>query len=230
MAFSTRRGGVSQPPYDALNLGRSTSDRREAVEQNRRRLLTALGLDSTQLATAGQVHGAAVIRAREAGLHPACDALVTTEPGLTLAVSAADCLPVLLSSTRGVAAVHAGWRGAAAGAPTAAMRALMACSEAAPSEVRAHLGPCIRDCCYRVGIEVARRFPHCAVWRDNDTMYLSLPAAVRHALLEEGVPPDAIEDTGACTSCEPHWYFSHRRDHGETGRQWGLIARVDSET
>jgi hypothetical protein len=227
MAFSTRRGGISQPPYDALNLGRSTRDRPEAVEQNRRRLLSALGLDSTRLATAGQVHGATVTRAREGGLHPACDALVTTAPGLTVAVSAADCLPVLLTGPRAVAAVHAGWRGAAAGAPAAALRALMACSEAAPSQVHAHLGPCIRDCCYRVGIDVARIFPEGAVRRDHDSLYLSLPVAVRQALVDEGVPPDAIEDTGACTSCEPHWYFSHRRDHGETGRQWGLVALVD---
>ena len=78
MAFSTRRGGISQAPYDALNLGRSTRDRLQTVDRNRHLILTALGLDPTRLATAGQVHGATVARARAPGLHPACDALVTT--------------------------------------------------------------------------------------------------------------------------------------------------------
>ena len=144
-------------------------------------------------------------------------------------MSAADCLPVLLTGARVVAAVHAGWRGAAAGAPTAALRALCACSGTEPPQVHAHFGPCIRDCCYRVGVEVARRFPDSALRHDRDSPYLSLPAAVRLALLEAGMRPDAIEDTGACTACEPHWYFSHRRDHGETGRHWGLVALVDVE-
>src|SRR5262249_52519686 len=93
-----------------------------------------------------------------------------------------------------------------------------------PERVEAHLGPCIRDCCYVVGREVSRQFPGSACREVDGEIRLSLPAAVRERLLEAGLRSVALADTGACTACEPHWYFSHRRDRGLTGRQWGLIA------
>src|SRR5206468_2874669 len=82
-------GGGGPPPYETVNLGRSTGDRPEAVTENRRRMLVALGLSPERLATAGQVHGAAVARADSPGHYEACDALVTRTPGLALAISAA---------------------------------------------------------------------------------------------------------------------------------------------
>ena len=223
-AFSTRRGGVSEGPYRSLNLGRSTGDRPLSVAENRRRLLVSLGLDPDRLATAGQVHGTAVTRAVAPGLHPDCDALLTTTPGLALAVTAADCLPILYGAPGAVAAAHSGWRGTAAGAPEAALVALCGAAGVAPGAVSIHLGPGIRGCCYRVGPEVADRFPEAALRRDGDTIHLDLPSAVRLRLLAAGVPSGAIHDTNACTCCNPDWYFSHRRDHGLTGRQWGVAA------
>src|SRR5262245_30382001 len=86
LAFSTRLGGRSAPPYDALNLGRSTADDPANVEWNRGHLLVSLGLDVARLATAGQVHGAEVTEVREPGLHRETDALVTRVPGIPLAV------------------------------------------------------------------------------------------------------------------------------------------------
>ncbi|MEK7330425.1 MAG: laccase domain-containing protein, partial [Candidatus Eisenbacteria bacterium] len=121
LAFSTRRGGVSDGPYHSLNLGRSSRDRPEAVDENRRRLLVALGIDPARLANAGQTHGAAVARVAGPGLHPGCDALLTTTPGLALAVTAADCLPILYAAPGAVAAAHSGWRGTAEGAPEVAL-------------------------------------------------------------------------------------------------------------
>ena len=226
MGFTTRRGGVSRAPYDTLNLGRSTADDLAAVSENRRRLLTALGLDPERLATAGQIHGADTLTVAAPGLAGPGDALVTTRRGLVLAVTAADCLPLLLAGAGGVAAVHAGWRGAAAGVAEAALRALSAAAGCAPGQVTAHFGPCIRDCCYEVGEEVAARFPAAAVRRAEAALRLSVPEAVRLRLLEAGVAPEAIHDTGACTACDPEWYYSHRRDRGVTGRHWGVIALV----
>jgi len=95
LAFTTRRGGVSAPPFDTLNLGRSTVDLPGAVRENRRRVLDALGLDPERIVTAGQVHGADVVRADLPGHVPGCDALVTTRAGLALAVTAADCMPLV---------------------------------------------------------------------------------------------------------------------------------------
>ncbi len=224
LAFSTRRGGVSDGPYRSLNLGRSTEDRPEAVEENRRRLLLALGLDPARLATAGQVHGRAVTEVRAPGLHPACDILLTTLPGIPLAVTAADCLPILLTAPGAVAAAHSGWRGTADGAPEAALSAVCSAGRAAPGAVGIHFGPAIRGCCYRVGSEVADRFPAAAVRREGEACWLDLPTAARLRLLAAGADPAAIHDTGACTACDPDWYFSHRRDRGLTGRHWGVVA------
>src|SRR5690349_12073013 len=123
-AFSTRRGGVSPAPYDSLNLGKSTDDDPGHVAENRSRLLAVLGVAPDRLATAGQVHGADVTRVHAPGHHPACDALFTTEAGVALAVTTADCMSILYTSPRGVAAAHSGWRGTAAGMPVAALTAL----------------------------------------------------------------------------------------------------------
>ena len=228
MAFSTRRGGVSEGPYRSLNLGRSTDDRPEAVAENRRRWLSAVGLDPSRFANAGQVHGRAVANVRTPGLKPECDILVTTIPGLTLAVTAADCLPLLFDAPGAVAAAHSGWRGTADGAPEAALSAVCAAAGAGPDRVRVHVGPGIRGCCYQVGPEVAVRFPAAAIRRHAESLGLDLPTAVRLRLIEAGARADAIHDTGACTACDPEWYFSHRRDHGLTGRHWGVIALPSS--
>ena len=227
LAFSTRRGGVSEGPYRSLNLGRSTDDLPDAVAENRRRWLTALGLDPGRFANAGQVHGRTVVRVDTPGLQPSCDALVTTTPGLALAVTAADCLPLLFSAPGAVAAAHSGWRGTADGVPEATLSAVCAAAGVGPGRVSVHLGPAIRGCCYQVGPEVAARFPGEAVRHADDTPWLDLPTAVRLRLIAAGLPPQALYDTRACTACEPHWYFSHRRDRGLTGRHWGVIALAD---
>ncbi len=224
LAFSTRRGGVSSPPYDSLNLGRSVPDRPSAVHENRRRALHALGLDLEHLATAGQVHGAATATVRAPGHSPDHDALVTTVRGVALAVTTADCMSILYAAPDAVGVAHSGWRGTAAGMPRAALQALCAAAAVTPAAVTVHFGPCIRACCYQIGIEVARRFPVAAVFRHGERRMLDLVAAARLQLLDAGVPEPSIADTGACTACDPGWYFSHRRDHGVAGRQWALAA------
>src|SRR5947209_5311704 len=115
LAFSTRRGGVSAPPFDTLNLGRSTADAPDHVATNRARFLHALGLDPARVATAGQVHGTRVAEVRAPGFYPGADALVTRVPGIALAVTSADCLPLLLTAPGAVAVAHSGWRGTADG-------------------------------------------------------------------------------------------------------------------
>jgi hypothetical protein len=224
LAFSTRRGGVSDPPWDTLDLGFSSGDRPESVLENRRRLLASLRLEPERLVTASQVHGTVARLVSRPGLEPGCDALLTRTSGLVLAVATADCMSLLYSAPGAVAAAHAGWRGAAAGLPASALRALCDAAQVAPREVRVALGPCIRSCCYEVGPEVARRFPSSTVDVREGRLHLDLPAVARLQLLEAGLPPGSLEDTGACTACEPAWYFSHRRDAGSTGRLWGLAA------
>lgn len=224
LAFSTRLGGVSAPPWDSLDLGLSSGDRPEAVAENRRRFLAALGLDPGRLVTAGQVHGTRIATVSEPGHVPGCDALLTFVPGLALAVATADCMPLLYSAPGVVAAAHAGWRGAAAGLPAAVLDALHASAGARPGDVRVALGPCIRGCCYEVEDDVAGRFPDAALRRAGDRWRLDLPTVARLALAGAGLPPDAFEDAGVCTACERATCFSHRRDRGRTGRLWGVAA------
>jgi len=224
LAFSTRRGGVSPPPFESLNLGKSTADDAAHVAENRARLLRTLGLDPAALATAGQVHGARVVEVSAPGHQPECDALLTRVPGLALAVTTADCMSLLFTAPGAVAAAHSGWRGSASGMPEATLAAVCASARCAPERVHVHIGPCIRGCCYEVGDDVAARFPAAAVRRTAARPRLDLPTAARIALAIAGVPESQVHDTGACTACEPHWYFSHRRDEGRTGRMWGVAA------
>jgi len=222
LAFSTRRGGVSAPPFDQLNLGRSSADRPEHVTENRRRFLAALGLEAAPLATAGQVHGRRVTRVTAGGHQPECDALLTTARGVVLAVTTADCMSLLFVAPGAVAAVHSGWRGTAAGMPESALEAMCEASGARAQDVTVHLGPCIRGCCYEVGPEVAARFPAESLRREDGRTWLDLPTAAKLQLMARGMT--RFDDTGACTACEPYWYYSHRRDHGSCGRHWAIAA------
>ncbi len=224
LAFSTRRGGVSDAPFDSLNLGRSTPDDPERVAVNRRTLLTRLGLDPARLVTAGQVHGARIVEVSEPGHVPECDALVTRARGLALAVTTADCMPLILTAPGAVAVVHAGWRGAAEGLPALALRELCRVAACAPDRIEAHLGPCIRSCCYEVGAEVAERFAAEALRPWGERWRLDLPVEARRQLGEAGLSPEAFHDVGACTMCEPHFYYSHRRDGAPSGRHWAVAA------
>jgi YfiH family protein len=224
LAFSTRQGGVSRPPWDTLDLGLSCGDRPESVIENRRRVLESLGLEPGDLVTADQVHGTNIRRVSQPGHEPGCDALLTLTPGLALAVATADCMSLLYSAPGAVAIAHAGWRGTAAGLPAATLQALCAAAGVPPDRVKVALGPCIRVCCYDVGPEVAQRFPAAAVQDARGRLRLDLAAVARLQLLRAGLPPGAFEDTGACTACNRDLCFSHRRDAGRTGRLWGLVA------
>ncbi len=223
-AFSTRLGGVSRAPFDSLNLGRSTADDPAAITENRRRLLAALGGAPDRLATVGQVHGTRVLRATTPGLVPDGDALVTTEPGLAVAVTAADCVPLVMAGPHGVAVVHSGWRGTADGMPRAAVEALCELAPIARERVHVYVGPSIRSCCYRVGADVAERFPAATRHLEDGAWHLDLVAACRIHLAAAGIRPEHVSDVGECTACDARRYFSHRRDGGATGRLWAVAV------
>jgi YfiH family protein len=236
--FTTRRGGVSQPPFDQLNLGMKWGDARENVLENRRRLEAASGAD--RLYFAAQVHGAAVVRVR-AGAAPAeiaklkADALCTGNSGVAVAVFVADCVPILLADVRSgaCAAAHAGWRGTAAGVAAAAVRRLRADFGTRPEDVRAALGPAIGPCCFEVGDEVvaaiegalpaARAAGAIRIDARWPKPHVDLKLVNRLLLEAEGVPAAAIDAGPECTSCDPVRFYSFRRDAGVTGQHVGFI-------
>lgn len=234
--FTTRRGGRSTGPLAGLNLALRPGETPENLRHHWALALGALGgagaLDPADLALVTQVHGAAV-RHATGGAGPLAtlgeaDALITCTPGLTLAVRTADCVPVLLAAPGarpGVAAVHAGWRGTAARVVTAALEALLALTGAAPSSVRAAIGPAIGPCCYEVGPEVAAALaaidPGCLHPSPRGRQAADLQGA--NAALLRGAGVDAIATIPRCTACDPE-LFSHRGDGPATGRQAALIA------
>lgn len=234
--FSTRLGGASEGPLASLNLGRSVGDAPERVEENLRRACAAASLDPDELHTVHQVHGAevhrvtAALRGRaRASPRPKADALFTAEPGAALAVSVADCVPILVADPAGrrVAAVHSGWRGTYAEIAARAVEAF-AGEGSSPAALRVAIGPSIRLCCYVVGQELADQFrarfgPEVVVEEDGK-LHLDLVRAIRWSLGRAGVPEEAVEVVPDCTSCEPELYYSHRRDHGNTGRHLAFIA------
>jgi purine-nucleoside/S-methyl-5'-thioadenosine phosphorylase / adenosine deaminase len=229
-AFSTRIGGVSEPPFDSLNLGILTEDDPGSVAENRFRLATALGIDPKQVVFALQVHGKRLIyhdRGGESvsgphigGLRQArqpggeiieADGHVARRPGLAPLVFVADCLPVALYGPGALAMVHAGWRGLAGGILIEAARAVEATGAA--------IGPGIGPCCYEVGEDVRAACDGLGEGVAAGRM-LDLPGVARRQLARAGVAE--VQSAGLCTSCEPALFFSHRRDRGRTGRQAGL--------
>lgn len=231
-AFSTRIGGVSDPPFDGLNLGALTDDGVEAVVENRRLLVAAMGLEPENVAFGHQVHGVELAahgaspsqpafatheitraqRAHTGGTLPMVDGHLMTEPGVAGLVFVADCVPVALSGPNGAAILHCGWRGLAGG--------IVAKGVAAVGATNAAVGPSIGPCCYEVGPEVLAPFDRLGDGVADGRM-LDLPEVTRRLLLEAGV--ERVESSGLCTSCEPELFFSHRRDRGRTGRQAGLV-------
>jgi purine-nucleoside/S-methyl-5'-thioadenosine phosphorylase / adenosine deaminase len=224
-AFSTRLGGVSEGPYEALNVAVKTGDEPDRVRENRHRLAAALGRNPADVVMGRQVHGAELRwhdRRQEPRVYAdvvkspdEVDAQATAEPGLAPLVMVADCLPIAVSGPRGVAMVHGGWRGLAGGIVATA-------GERVQADVAA-IGPGIGPCCYEVGEEVLAQFADLegvAVGR-----MLDLTAVATQLLERSGV--EEIDASGLCTSCNPELLFSHRRDGERTGRQAGLVWRQD---
>ena len=212
--FFTRRGGVSEEPYDSLNVSKKVGDDPAAVEKNRS--IISQAMDGRPSAWVRQVHADGVVWVSEAGFAGEADSLVTAQTDLSLVVAVADCAPVALVSERSVSMVHSGWRGTLSGVAGRTARGM--------GRVWAYIGPCIRGCCYEVSEELAgefaRRFGEGVV----SEHHLSLPAALRVDLERAGV--EEVHDLGLCTGCRSDLFYSHRKHGPLTGRNLAAVARV----
>jgi YfiH family protein len=224
-AATTRLGGVSEGPWSSLNLGQHVGDRPQAVAENRARLTALLALPAAPL-WLDQVHAAQVVGAHEwyAGLR--ADGCFARRPAEVCVVMTADCLPVLLCDRdgRAVAALHAGWRGLAAGVLDSGVAAFERAGSAA-GELLAWLGPAIGIDVYEVGDEVRDAFDRGeerAAFRQNPRgrWQMDLAGLARARLAALGV--DAVHGGDLCTHSAADRFFSHRRD-GRCGRQAALI-------
>lgn len=221
---SDRRGGVSAPPYDTLDVGDHVGDDPDAVAANRARLAEAAGLvDPTRWVWLRQVHGVGVhlATAPTDAQPPEADAAVTATRGLPLAVVTADCAPVALACDDAIGVVHAGHPGLEHGVIEAAVTALRGIGT---GPVHAYLGPCIRPAHYEFGPadleRLVARFGRGVEGRTRaGRPAFDVPAAVRLALASCGV--DDLDDGGICTAASAE-HFSYRRD-GVTGRQVTIV-------
>lgn len=226
---STRGGGTSSHPFDSLNIGLKVGDRATRVRSNRRLLLEATGTSPHRLARAEQVHGAGIAAAERAGLYGGIDALVTSRRDLTLALSTADCFPVVVyaASERTLAAMHVGHAGASAGIIEKGIDTMRKLYSIDTANCIALIGPGICWRCYEVGKELASRFPERFRRNRKGRIHLDLQGFCREELKRKGIPPGRVYESGYCTCCDPELFYSHRRDGGATGRHWTL-ARIRS--
>ena len=230
--IGTRLGGVSSPPFDTLNVSLSVGDDPQRVEENRRRLAALVDIAPTQLVTAWLVHGRDVARVN--GEHrghriPYYDALMTNEPGVPLFMTFADCLPIIVYDPvrRAVALAHAGWRGTAAGIMEHTLLAMHEAYGTRPQEVIVGFGPAIRACHYEVGPDVVEAFrllgrtPPVLHPADNGHARLDLVETNRRQAASLGV--SEFLTASHCTACHTDLFFSHRAEHGQTGR-FGVVV------
>lgn len=214
--FTTRRGGHSLGPFASLNLGLRTDDDPGHVAANQAEVQALAG---RPLARCDQVHGTDIARRdTPGGPTPEADGQLTTSPALAPMVLTADCLAVVIAAPGAVAVLHAGWRGLAGGILQRGVQALREAGARGP--LAAAIGPAVGGCCYEVGDEVHAAFAaYGPQVRHGDR--IDLKAIAARALHEAGV--SEVHDAGLCTICsDPGLFFSHRRDHGITGRQAGV--------
>ncbi|HKS26647.1 MAG TPA: peptidoglycan editing factor PgeF [Pyrinomonadaceae bacterium] len=238
--FSTRMGGTSPMPQDALNLAGFNEDAAENIHENRRRFLRLFDGDWA-LAAVWQMHSAdvRVVRDKEDARsdEERCDALTTDAPGVLLAVKSADCVPVIIGDSRtgACAAIHAGWRGTVARIVERTIERMKEQYGTKAEDLRAAIGPAAGACCYEVGAEVIEAFR--SGFEDADSLFnhtreghalIDLQRANRSQLIHSGVPADRVHTAPFCTMCRTDLFFSYRREksvHGRVGRLMSVIGR-----
>lgn len=239
LAFTERTGGVSEGPFASLNLGDAVGDDADAVKENRRRALAALGVEGEawdRLVVPRQVHGDTVVTiaaghmsaeaARQAAAEGA-DAIVCTERGVPALICVADCVPVILAvpyeGHGAFAVIHSGWRGTIVRIAGKALNVLLDVTSADTSEVFAYVGPHIGIDDYEVSVELADAFR--AAFVDGvvgGARNLDLGAAVVQTLEEAGVVPDHIVCVEESSAAHTERFFSYRKEGPTCGRLGGL--------
>ena len=241
-AFSTRKGGVSTPPWDSLNLGIGRGDADTSVLENYSRFCGAVGVDPARTVLSKQVHETTVHLCTSADAGKGllterdytADALITNEKKLPLVVFSADCGIILLYDPvhQAAGAVHAGWRGCAAGILEKTVQAMTAAFGSRPADLTAAIGPCIGQCCFETDDDVAdamtaalgqeAALPY--LERRGPKWHVDLAGLNRQWLLRAGLRPSHAELCGLCTACHPDLFWSHRKMGDARGAQIAMIS------
>lgn len=237
--FSTRFGGVSEGYLASLNLGTHRGDRPENVRENYAILGRTVGFLPERTVFTRQVHSDVIERVGAAqcgrGLQyeatEGCDGLITDEPGVALTVFSADCTPVLLYDPvrRAAGAVHAGWRGTAAGIAAKAAEKMVRELGCRPENIHAAVGPCIGPCCFETDADVPEAMlaalgaeAEACIRPAGEKFYVDLKELNAIWLRRAGVTQ--IDVSAECTCCRPERFWSHRRVGGHRGSLAAIIA------
>ncbi len=232
---TTRFGGISQPPYNSLNLGLHTADTSEHVLANRHLLAGETGIAPDKFLYASQVHSGDVKiidqAAIESGVllhNPRTDATITNLAGICLMVMVADCVPLLLYDPvkKVVAVIHAGWRGTVQHITSNTIRKMADHFGSDPADIIAGVGPSIGPCCYEVGEEVRKvvnenfgtTHGYLVYHPHSPKPHFDLWYANRKQLADLGIKTENIEISSLCTKCRQDIFFSSRASAGITGR------------
>ncbi|MGG7662940.1 peptidoglycan editing factor PgeF [Dyadobacter sp. BHUBP1] len=228
-AESTRHGGVSTGHYASLNLG-GFQDSPENIMQNNLIFFGALGIPFENVAKANQVHGTDIVTVTSPARFEGFDALVTNVAGIQLAVTVADCTPILIYDpvTGAVAAIHAGWRGTVGGIVEKTVATMQKNYGTRAEDCFGYVGTCIDECSFEVGEDVAQHFTPAYKRRDEGAgkFFVDLKASNRDQLTRSGIKPEQIEVSPYSTVIHNQDYFSHRAEKGLTGRLLVTIGRT----
>ncbi len=243
--FTTRLGGVSEGIYSSMNLSYTRGDRKEAVDENYRRVAAALGCSVEDMVCSDQTHttnlrvvgradrGKGIVRKKD---YRDVDGLLTDEPGIYLATFYADCVPLYFVDTkrRAIALAHSGWRGTAERMGQRVVEKLREVYGTEPEDIVAVIGPSICQECYEVSEDVAQAFAaafrkpgqerEILLSKGGGKYQLDLWRANELVLTEAGIPREQIQVTDLCTCHNSSYLFSHRASHGQRGNLGAFLG------
>ena len=237
--FTTRNGGVSHPPFSSLNMGQSTADNPQHVQENYNRIMTVLGIKDRPRYMTKQVHSNIVhlVGGDDSeeleNFIDGEDGLITNRPDVTLVTYYADCVPLFfydpVNHAGGV--VHSGWKGTSKRIGQKAIEKMTESFGSDPANILAGIGPCASACCYEIDQAVIDLFD----WMGKDLhsfltprsegkFLIDLKGINKHIMQAAGIKPENIEVTTHCTMCETDLFFSYRKEKPKTGRMAGVFA------
>lgn len=247
--FTTRRDGVSNEPFQSLNLGLHVDDKDTDVIQNRKILGQKLLIDPSSWVCGEQVHGNQVKKITHgdkgkgsydmASAIPSVDGFYTDQQNILLTAGFADCVPLFFYIPRHhiVGIAHAGWKGSVLNIGQEMVKQFVNDEKIGVQDIFSVIGPSIGECCYKVDQRVIEEVDRVLTGIKLDTMpykrvsdsqyVLNLKELNKQLLIASGVPNQNVGVSSYCTSCHPDLFFSHRRDQGKTGRMLGFIGIVN---
>jgi polyphenol oxidase len=233
-AQSTRVGGFSQAPFYSNNLGLSVNDDENTVRKNRATFFEKLNIDENKVARSFQVHDDKILYVTEPIAAHGYDALITNQKNVYLAVTIADCAPILIHDTKNnaIAAIHAGWKGTVKQITRKTLLEMNKQFGTQGQDCKAFIGACISIKNFEVGNEVAEHFSESLKQFDAEKQkwFVDLKQANKEQMVQLGLDEQNIEISEYCTVEHHHLFFSHRKENGLTGRMLAVIGMRSPKT